>query len=151
MNLFMSSPIAESFRDLNFHDYTLIDVRILPSQFPRQGMKSVVQIQLRQNSESKPTVIQFSGCANLRVAMDFDVLAGNLDPNTSDVDAHTDPRLIQELMESQEADWNVGYGSRANSPLKGKLAALDEFVFFRVQFFGGAIDVIARDFRVETA
>jgi len=82
--------------------------------------------------------------------MDFDVLADNLPPNTSRVDADTDLDRIRSLMESQESDWDVGYGRRASSPLTKKLAALGEFVFFRVQFFGGALEVIAREYRLKT-
>ena len=37
-------------------------------------------------------------CRNLRIAMDFDVLAGNLPPNTSGVDAHTNHNRIRDLI-----------------------------------------------------
>ena len=83
--------------------------------------------------------------------MDFDVLAGNLLPNTSRVDAHTDPALMRSLMESQEKDWDVNYAGSSTSPLTRKLAALSELVFFRVQFFGGALEVIARKYQVNSA
>ena len=43
-------------------------------------MQSVVEIQLLQYSEKKLCSIRFSGCTNLRVAMDFDVLAQNDHP-----------------------------------------------------------------------
>jgi hypothetical protein len=142
---------AESFRHLDFHDDTLVEVRVLPAGFRGEGTRSVVEIQLHRGSETQRRVIRFSGCANLRVAMDFDVLAGNLPPNTSRVDAHTDPTRMQALMQSQTKDWDVNYAGTSTSPLTEKLASLDELVFFRVQFFGGAVDVIAREYQVETA
>ena len=83
--------------------------------------------------------------------MDFDVLADNLPPNTSRVDAHTDLTRIRSLMQSQENDWDVNYAGTSTSPLTKKLPMLDELVFFRVQFFGGAVDVVARGYKVEKA
>ena len=35
------------------------------------------------------------------------------------------------------------------SPLDDKLEVMDELVCFRAQFFGGAIEIIAREFLVE--
>jgi hypothetical protein len=83
--------------------------------------------------------------------MDFDVLAGNLPPNTSEVDANTNVNRMRDFMQSQKKDWGVKYAGTSVSPLVKKLATLDELVFFRVQFFGGAVDVIAREYQVETA
>jgi hypothetical protein len=54
-------------------------------------------------------------------------------------------------MHSQEKDWDVNYAGMSVSPLTKKLAALDKLVFFRVQFFGGAVDVIAREYQLRAA
>jgi hypothetical protein len=138
---------AESFRQLDFHDDTLVDLRVLPAQ--RRGEGSAVEIQLRRGSENR--ILEFSGCANMRVAMDFDVLSGNLPPNTSRVDAHTDPTLMRRLVQSLEKDWDVNYASTSTSPLTKKLADISELVFFHVQFFGGAVELIARDYQLKAA
>src|SRR5258708_1499648 len=122
---------AESFRQLDFHDDTLVDLRVMAPQRPEQA--SILEIQLRHGS-GDTRVIRFSGCANLRVAMDFDVLAQNLLPNTSRVDAHTNPNSLRNLMQSQQKDWDVNYAGTATSPLTKKLAVLEQLVFFRVQF-----------------
>lgn len=142
---------AESFRKLDFHDDSLMGMRVLPAKHRGEGISSVVEIQLQQYSEKKLRVIRFSGCTNLRVAMDFDILADNFPPNTSRVSADTGLGRIQNLMESQKHDWDVQYAGTAVSPLSKKLAALTELIFFRVQFFGGAVDVIAREYQVESA
>jgi len=139
--------IAEKFNELNIHDDTLMDIRVLPPRNRGRGSESMVEIRLSRTSGNYSKTIQFSGCANLRVAMDFDVLAHNLDPNTSGSDAHTDLQRIRDLMRAQKADWDVDYGG-SHSPLWEKIEAANEFVFFRVQFFGGAVEVIARDYRV---
>ena len=144
-----SHTITESFRKLNFHEDTLIDLRVLPAQRREDGANSVIEIQLHQYSGKELRRIRFTGCTNLRVAMDFDVLAGNFPTNTSRLDAHTDANRIRKLMQSQKRDWDVVYAPGETTPLTTKLAALDGLVSFRVQFFGGAVDIIARDYRVE--
>lgn len=55
---------------------------------------------------------------------------------------------MREFMQSQQCDWDVGYG-KLRSPLDAKLNVIDEFVCFRVQFFGGVVEVIAREFLIE--
>jgi hypothetical protein len=143
--------IAESFRALDFHDDTFVGMRVLPAQRRGEAIRSVVEIQLYKYSETKLRVIRFSGCTNLRVAMDFDVLAENLPANTSGINASTNLNRIRDLMQSQKKDWDVQSAGTAVSPLSKKLAALDELLFFRVQFCGGAVDVIAREYQVESA
>ena len=148
----MPSPetLAKSFRELDFHDDTFIDLRVLPSQLRGEGVQSLVEIQLLHHSEKKLRHIRFFGCANLRVAMDFDVLAQNLPPNTSRVEAHANLNHMRELIRSQKNDWDITYAPGVESPLTSKLAAMDDFVAFRVQFFGGVVDVIARNYEVQT-
>lgn len=148
----MPSPetIAKSFRELDFHDDTFIDIRVVPSRQRGEGAQSLVEIQLLHYSEKKLCYIRFLECANLRVAMDFDVLAQNLPPNTSRVDAHTNVNQMRDLIRSQKKDWDLTYAPGVESPIDRKLDAIDGFVAFRVQFFGGVVDVIARNFQVET-
>jgi hypothetical protein len=144
-----ANAIAQRFRDLDFHDDTFVGMSILPSQTRADAAGSVIEIRLSPHQSQIVRVLQFIGCANLRVGLDFDVLANNLPTNTSRVDAHVDANLMRELMQSQKGDWDVGYGKR-RSPLDDKLDVMDELVCFRVQFFGGVVEVIARDFLIES-
>ena len=146
----MPSPetIAKSFRELDFHEDTFIDLRVVPSR-RTEGAQALVEIQLLHYAEKKLRYIRFSGCANLRVAMDFDVLAHSLPPNTSRVEAHTNLNQMRDLIRSQKKDWDVTYAPGVESPINGKLDAMNDFVAFRVQFFGGVVDVIARNYQVE--
>jgi hypothetical protein len=139
---------AEAFRQLDFHDDTCVAIRILPPQRRVDSKISAIEIDLRQYSQNTLRVVRFSECRNLRIAMDFDVLAGNLPPNASGVDAHTNLDRMRDLMQSQKKDWGVEYEGTSVSPLVGKLSELGELVCFHVQFFGGAVDVIARDYSV---
>jgi hypothetical protein len=143
-----AKDIAERFRDLDFHDDTFVGMSILPTQTRGDVAGSAIEIRLAPPHRQTERVLQFIACANLRVALDFDVLASNLPPNTSRVDAHVDTALMRELMQSQKRDWDVGYGT-GRSPLDNKLDGVDELVCFRVQFFGGVVEVIAREFLIE--
>jgi hypothetical protein len=145
-----TEQIAESFRNLDFHDDTFVDFRVSPPRSRGDASQSVIEIRLRQYSKRAIRVLRFSGCSNLKVSFDFDVLAHNLPPNTSDVDAHTNLNRMRDLMETQKGDWGVEYGPNAVSPLNRKLAAAGDLVSFRVQLFGGAIEIVARSFEVET-
>src|SRR5262245_34035822 len=126
----MATPteLAERFWQLDFHDDTLVDIRIHPPQ-PRgkdgrrvgRGEASVVEVQFFRYWENLRRTIRFIGCANLRVAMDFDVLARNLPPNTSCVRAHTNREEIEALVRSQEGEWDVTYEPVSASPLQEKL------------------------------
>jgi hypothetical protein len=58
---------------------------------------------------------------------------------------------MRDLIESQKKDWGVEYKGTSVSPLVSKLSQLSGLVCFRVQFLGGAVDVIAQDFTVRAA
>jgi hypothetical protein len=139
---------AACFRDLDFHDDTFVGLSILPAQAHGDISGSVIEISLSSHQNQVKRVLQFIGCANLRVALDFDVLASNLPPNTSGVDAHVDENLMREFMQSQKHDWGVGYG-KMRSPLNAKLDAIDALVYFRIQFFGGVVEILAKEFLIE--
>ncbi len=143
-----SKAIAERFRELDFHDDTFLSMSVLPAQTRNDVTGSVIEISLSPPQSHSKRLVQFIGCANLRVALDFDVLAHNFPPNTSRADAHVDRNLMRELMHSQERDWGVNYSSMC-SPLDKKLQVMDELVCFRLQFSGGAVEIIAREFLIE--
>lgn len=143
--------IADRFGDLDFHDDTFVSMSILPSQTRNDGFGSVIEIQLCKHSENTNRLIRFVGCSNLRVAFDFDVLVNNLPPNTAQVEADIDHGRIEQLMRSQKADWGVKYSQKTRTPLERKLECVGELVIFRVQFFGGIVEIIARDFCVTNA
>ena len=82
--------------------------------------------------------------------MDFDVLAENLPSNTSRLEAHTNLNQMRDLILSQKKDGDIAYAPGVESPVTRKLAAMNDFVSFRVQFLGSAVDVIARNYEVQT-
>jgi len=142
--------IAESFRQLDFHDDTFVSMSVSPAQTRGDTAGSVVEIRLLQYSEKKRRVLRFIGCANLRVGIDFDVLANNLPPNTSGVEAHTDKDTMWGLMQSQTRDWGVKYAADMSTPLDRKAQVMNELVCFRVQLCGGVVEIIARRYEVQS-
>src|SRR5688572_27923511 len=124
----MPSPetIAKSFRELDFHDDTFIDLRVVPSQQRGEGAQSLVEIELLHYPETKLR-IRFFGCANLRVAMDFDVLAHNLPANTSRVEAPTNLNPMRDLIRSQTKDWDVTHAPGDASPINGQMDVMNHF------------------------
>lgn len=144
-----STAIAERFRQLDFHDDTITGIRVLPTQSRSDNTGSVVELQLLQYAKQERQALRFIGCANLRVAIDFDVLAHNLPPNTSGVDAHTDKDKMWSLMQSQTRDWGVKYTADMSTPLDRKAQVMNELVCFRVQLCGGVVEIIARRYEVE--
>jgi hypothetical protein len=144
-----STTIAESFRHLDFHDDTFVGMRVSPPQSRGDNTGAMVEIELLQYSKQKRQVLRFLGCANLRVGVDFDVLADNLPPNTSGVEAHADKDAMWSLMQSQTRDWGVKYTTDMSTPLDTKIAVMNELVCFRVQLCGGLVEIIARRYEVE--
>ena len=146
----MSTPeaIAADFRSLNFHDDTLVAIRILPDQVRAEARTSAIEIELLQYCANTRRLVRFLGCRNVRIAMDFDILSGNLPPNTSGVDAHINESRLRDLMLAQKKNWGVDY-LRTPSPLDSKLKQLSNLVGFHLQFFGGAVEIVAQNFEMK--
>ncbi len=142
--------IVERVSRLNFHDDKLVDIRIHPPRRELRGMESSVEIDLARYRDEKIRHLRFSGCANLRLAMDFDILAGNLFPNTDWLSAHTNTDKMRKLVRSLNLD-NIACSPWVLSPFRTKLEKLDNLVFFHIAFFGGKIDILARNFKVKLA
>lgn len=141
-----TTAIAERFCRLDFHDEIIVCMTVLPSQSRENNTGSLVEFRLSRGQKTK--VLRFIGCANLRVAADFDVLAHNFPWNTSKVEAHTDKDAMLSLMQSQKHDWRVKY--EGSGPLDWKAEVMNEFVSFRVQFFGGVVEIIAGGYEVDS-
>jgi hypothetical protein len=140
--------IVERVRRMDFGDDTLVDIRIHPPRRPRRGSESSVEIDLR---DEKLRHLRFSGCANLRIAMDFDVLADNLHFNTDSISAHTKADEMRKFIQRGDLDNNVEYSPEMPSPVRTKIKNLDSLIVFRITFFGGTIDVLARNVQVKLA
>lgn len=143
--------IMAAFNAYNLHDDTVQAVRILPS--PSRRRQSTVEIDLTEYVSDKPRRLRLTGCANLSFIADFDVLTDNAFANTEGVQASGDEERIRQIVTAQMAHLNLDYGDSdeepdEHHPTRRKLADLSPFILFRVTFYGGTLEVVARGFQI---
>ena len=141
-----SERIATRFNALDLHDDTIRAVRVLAST-DRKG-KTRIEVELYRHWEARTRVLVFHGCANISFRTDFDVLAGNLPSNTSGVRAWSDLKKMERLIRGQRATWDLTYEPETFSPMYKKLNELSKYVLFRLQLFGGSLEIIAPRFSI---
>ena len=95
-------------------------------------------------------MLSIRGCANLRWLMDFDVLASDWFAQTEKATSITGADKMRNPWRLQTAHWHVKYmpPSPKDKPIRKKLLSIEKYVLFRLTFFGGTIDVLARDFKL---
>jgi hypothetical protein len=139
------SEIAEKFRSIDAHDDTVEGFRFVPAI--KRGAKAKVEVTLFRHWESKRYLLTFSGCANFQVSLDADVLEGNAPNNTCFLESSTDSAQLEKLMRKHKKAWNVSY-EKSIDPLPKKISAIDKLVLFKVQIFGGVLQIAARNFSI---
>jgi hypothetical protein len=143
------NAVADRFNKLDFHDDGLVGLTIHP---PR-GRNNVTRIdfELRDDSTDSVKVLLFHTCANFRFVMDFDVLADNwYGGNTESSVAKTDVMRMRKFVTAQRSHWRTTYMPPIpkDKPVRRKLATLRSFILFRVAFFGGTAEILARNYRL---
>jgi len=145
-----SVQTATSFNNLDLHDDALASVRI---RAPRSKTAlTTIDFELLDDSTGAKKVVSFRGCSNLRFIMDFDVLADNWYAQTKSTTSRTDLRHLQKFVQSQIAHWRVKYmaPSPKNKPIRKKLSTMrSSYVLFKLNFFGGTVEVLAKNFAVK--
>jgi hypothetical protein len=141
--------IATSFNGLDFHDDALSSVEVHTPR-SKAGLTSV-NIELLDDSTEAKKVLSFRGCANLRFIMDFDVLTDNWFAQTDGVSSKTDLESLRRFVRAQTPHWRVQYmkPTPSNKPTRRKLSAITHYVLFKVRFFGGTIEVLAKNFALK--
>jgi hypothetical protein len=144
--------IVETFNSYNFHDDTIMNMQIVPSTI--QGRYSRIVLDFEDDDTGKLLQLTITGCANISLVADFDVLKDNSGfGNTNWTEAIYDEKRIKDLMSKQINELNVEYLDEKREPsekhpTKVKIANHSEFVLFRIGFFGGTMEVIGRNFKV---
>lgn len=137
--------VLERFNNLNLHDQDFLSCKINP---PRTGKNATSICFEFQDSMSKVSVLTFRDCANIRYVMDFDVLASNWFAQTKQVKANCDAKKMKKFIESQMRHWHVRYmpPSSVHEPVKRKLRTIKRYTLFKIYFFGGVVEILARSF-----
>lgn len=143
---------ASTRRAPKFHDNDLRSIKVIPAQ--KKGGPSSVQIAFRDQGDGVERVLLLKECVNLRFTMDFDILSANTSSlnnsmgQTSNVELNDCRDCMERLIKQGEADWNVEYPSREETPASYKLWRLNEFILVKALFHGGTLEVVARDFEI---
>lgn len=135
---------AESFLEHNFHDAVLKGIHVNPGQ--SRGSRSTVRVTLLDYDEDQIIDIRFNHAGNISFVGDFDVLRDNSGAgNTSHTEATEDPEIHIKIIKKQQKAWNVGYAKGTVSPIKKKMEKLEEYVSYRIAFFGATLEVLAKE------
>jgi hypothetical protein len=147
------ASIVEKFNSYNFHDDTIHTIKIFPSSYQKKSGKyqktpCKIEIDFTDYLTEKRGVLVLKVCANISLQVDFDVLLQNGSINTAAAAANGNGIEIKSFIENQKPFWNVEYAAPLNEPIVEKLQNIDEYVLFRIQLFGGIIEVVAKDYEL---
>jgi hypothetical protein len=141
--------VSQKFNELDFHDDGLVSIKICPLHTKTNSTN--IDLQFLDDSTGFSKLLSFRGCANLRYIMDFDVLANNWFAQTQRATSIRDVKRMETFVLAQMPHWRVKYmaPSPNNKPIRKKLLSLERYVLFRVIFFGGTLEVLAKDFALK--
>lgn len=143
--------LVEKFNSLDFHDDGLKSVKIHPLN--KRASSPSIDLEFRDDATGATKLLSFRGCGNLRYVMDFDVLAANWFAQTEKGAAISDTGRMQKFVRAQIPHWHVTYmpPSPKDKPIRKKLSSLRNYALFRVTFFGGTVEVLAKSFTLRRA
>ena len=138
------------FGKLDFHDDALKFIEIRPSA-KRKG-EAKIDFGFADYGSGKPKLLSFHDCANLRCILDFDVLANNWFAQTEGVVHSDDTRKMERFVRAQTAHWHTRYvpPMPKDKPIRKKLATIRKFHLFKVKFFGGTFEILAKSCIIKT-
>ena len=141
--------IAEEFSRLSFHDDGLASVEIY--QLNKRRNAARVDLNFRDYATGATKILSFRDCGNIRNVMDFDVLADNWFAQTEKAVSTKDVGRMQKFVRRQMRHWHVTYMPPSSNvkPIRKKLSSIKKYVLFKVTFFGGTIEVLARSFTLK--
>ena len=140
---------AARFSKLDFHDDALISLRIWPPNSRRNSTR--IEFEFRDDSTEGIKKLSFKSCANFRFNMDFDVLADNWHfGNTEAFVAKSDHEVIRKFVTAHRSHWSTKYmpPMSREKPIKEKLQSIRNYIWFRLAFFGGTAEILAKGYQV---
>lgn len=95
-------------------------------------------------------MLSFHSCANFRFVVDFDVLAYQWFFGTDGSVAKTDVQRMRRFVRAQMSHWRTTYmpPMPKDEPIRKKMASIRSYILFRVAFFGGTVEVLAKNYRL---
>lgn len=138
--------VAKRFNKLDFHDDALLSVRIHP---PRKWSNfTKIDFEFQDDATKALKTLSFHTCANFRFVMDFDVLADGWFFGTHGSVAKTDVQRMRKFVRAQMSHWRTTYmpPTPKDKPIRKKMASIRSYVLFRVTFFGGTVEVLAKNY-----
>jgi len=141
--------IARRVALLDIHDDNLVSVRIWPPH--TQKNSATIEFELEDDGTGKLKTLTFLGCANLRFVMDFDVLAEMFFAQTYGASCSAEIARMRRLVRSQKKHWRTEFMPPLlpATPIRKKIATIRRYHLFTVKFFGGTVDILARDFKIK--
>jgi len=146
-----AEPVVKKFNKLDLHDDGLKAIRIHPLNKRTNSVN--VDLEFQDDSTGGVKLLSFRRCGNLRYIMDFDVLAANWFAQTEKGAATSDGERLRKFIQAQKSHWHVTYmpPSPKDKPIRKKLFSLRSYALFKVTFFGGTIEVLAKSFTFRRA
>jgi hypothetical protein len=141
--------VANKFNKLDFHDDAFNSLRIYPPRSRHNFAR--VEFEFKDDSTKSIKVLTFNNCANFRFVSDFDVLADNWPAgNTKGSVANIDVKRMRKFVRSQLPQWRTTYmpPMPKNKPITKKLKSIPSYVLFRVAFFGGTAEILAKTYKI---
>jgi hypothetical protein len=141
--------IIAKFNKLDFHDDVLTAVRIHPSRTGSNFTR--IEFELLDNIARFAKVLSFRSCANFRFVADFDVLTDNSKAgNTWASTAKGDAGRMKRFVKAQISHWRTAYmpPMPKDKPIRKKLKSIEDYILFRLSFFGGTAEVLAKKYRL---
>ena len=134
---------------LGIHDDNLIAVQILPPRTRKNT--ATIRFELEDDGSGKQKTLTFLGCANLRFAMDFDVMAANWFAQTKAASCTNGAIKMRKFARSQKRLWHTRYMPpyHPEAPIRRKLSEIRKYHLFKVKFFGGVAEILAKNFQLE--
>lgn len=103
------------------------------------------------DATQKKKTLAFHQCANVRFIMDFDVLADQCVFGTEGSKAQVDVSRMRQFIQSQRRHWRTEYMPpfSKDKPIRQKLKSIRSYVLFKVAFYGGTAEVLAKNFKLK--
>jgi hypothetical protein len=142
------NDVAKRFNTLDFHDDAFVSLKIHPPR--RRTNVTRIDFKFLDDSTKALKVLSFHSCANFRFVMDFDVLADRWYFGTCASVAKTDVQRMRQFVRAQMSHWRTTYmpPMPKNKPIRKKLLSIRSYILFRVTFFGGTAEVLAKTYRL---